>query len=99
MEVGNIKTFNFSNIQDVKKKSSSEDSASGFMDAMSSFGNMVYESQKKSSQEVDKAAKTNPESLHDAMLTMEEADISLKYMVSVRNKLLDAYKEISRMAG
>lgn len=36
-------------------------------------------------------------SLHDAMLAMEKADISLRYMVQVRNKAIEAYQEIMRL--
>ncbi|MFO7839127.1 MAG: flagellar hook-basal body complex protein FliE [Desulfosalsimonadaceae bacterium] len=38
-----------------------------------------------------------PANLHDAMIAMEKADISLRLMVQVRNKAVDAYKEIMRM--
>jgi len=36
-------------------------------------------------------------SLHQAMLTMEEASISFQLMVEVRNKLLESYQELMRM--
>ena len=35
--------------------------------------------------------------IHETMLTVERADTSLKLMMQVRNKILDAYKEIMRM--
>jgi len=35
--------------------------------------------------------------LHEAMIAMEKADISLRFAVQVRNKALDAYQEIMRM--
>ncbi len=35
--------------------------------------------------------------LHEAMIAMERADISIRYMVQVRNKALEAYQEIMRM--
>lgn len=35
--------------------------------------------------------------IHETMLTIERADASLKMMMQVRNKILDAYKEIMRM--
>ena len=35
--------------------------------------------------------------LHEAMIAMEEADISLRFLVQVRNKAMDAYQEIMRM--
>lgn len=35
--------------------------------------------------------------LHEAMIRLEEADISLRMMVQVRNKAVEAYQEIMRM--
>lgn len=35
--------------------------------------------------------------LHTAMLAIERADVSFQTLVQVRNKLLEAYKEIMRM--
>jgi len=35
--------------------------------------------------------------IHETMLAVERADTSLKLMMQVRNKVLDAYKEIMRM--
>jgi len=37
-------------------------------------------------------------SLHQAVIAMEEANVSFQLMVEVRNKLLDAYQEIMRMS-
>lgn len=35
--------------------------------------------------------------IHETLLTIERADTSLKLMMQVRNKILDAYKEVMRM--
>ena len=35
--------------------------------------------------------------LHNVLIDMERADLSFRTMVEVRNKLLDAYREIMRM--
>jgi len=35
--------------------------------------------------------------LHQAVIAMEEANISFQLMVEVRNRMLDAYQEIMRM--
>ena len=35
--------------------------------------------------------------LHQAMIAMEEANVSLQLMVEVRNKLLESYQELMRM--
>ena len=36
-------------------------------------------------------------SLHQAVISMEEASVSFDMMVQVRNKLLDSYQELMRM--
>jgi flagellar hook-basal body complex protein FliE len=36
-------------------------------------------------------------SLHDTMIAMEQADLSFRLMMQVRNKIVDAYQEIMRM--
>src|SRR5688500_8131463 len=35
--------------------------------------------------------------IHDTMITMEKADLSLRLTAKVRNKVVDAYQEIMRM--
>lgn len=36
-------------------------------------------------------------SLHQAMIAMEEANVSFQLMIQVRNKLLESYQELMRM--
>jgi flagellar hook-basal body complex protein FliE len=38
------------------------------------------------------------DNIHQAMISMQEASISFDLLVQVRNKLVDAYKELSRMS-
>lgn len=37
--------------------------------------------------------------IHETLLAVEKADISLKYMMNVRNKIIEAYKEIMQMGA
>jgi flagellar hook-basal body complex protein FliE len=37
------------------------------------------------------------DSLHEAIIALEKADVSFRAMLTVRNKLLEAYQEIMRM--
>lgn len=48
-------------------------------------------------QEMQKAVMTNqPVDFHDVMIAMEKASLSMNLTMQVRNKLLEAYQEISR---
>ena len=52
-------------------------------------------------QQADRTVQTlhggGEKNLHAAMIAMEQADISLRYLVQVRNKAIEAYQEIMRM--
>ncbi|WP_456388182.1 flagellar hook-basal body complex protein FliE [Desulfolithobacter sp.] len=48
----------------------------------------------KAVQEVHAGGEKN---LHEAMIALEQADISVRYLVQVRNKMLEAYQEVMRM--
>ena len=39
------------------------------------------------------------ENIHETMIQMQKASISFQMMMEVRNKLVDAYKEIIKMRG
>nr|WP_321468778.1 flagellar hook-basal body complex protein FliE [uncultured Desulfobulbus sp.] len=69
-----------------------------------SFGdilsNMVAKTnglQQQADQAIEQLHAGGEQSLHEAMLSMEKADISLRYMVQVRNKAIEAYQEVMRM--
>ena len=44
-------------------------------------------------------ARGEPVDLHDVLIKIEEAELAFKTMVEVRNKLVDAYREIMRMGA
>ena len=46
---------------------------------------------------IDNLIAGRTKNIHETMLAVERADSSLKLMMQVRNKILDAYKEIMRM--
>ena len=69
-----------------------------------SFGdilkNMVAETnqqQQNADQAMQQLHSGGEKNLHGAMISMEKADISLRYMIQARNKAIDAYQEIMRM--
>lgn len=70
-----------------------------------SFGDFLAESLEKVNQlqqESEQAVKSIADgaegaSLQDAMIAAEKADIAFKLMMEVRQKILDAYREITQM--
>lgn len=71
---------------------------------ISSFGNVLQEKISKVNdlqREADKLTQGfmagQPLELHDVMLSMEKADLALQLTVQLRNKVVEAYKEVSQM--
>ncbi|MCF7707893.1 MAG: flagellar hook-basal body complex protein FliE [Verrucomicrobia bacterium] len=70
---------------------------SGFHNIYSELIAGVADKQKQADQAVEGVLKGENTSLHQAMIAMEEASLSFKLMVEVRNKLLESYQELMRM--
>ena len=70
-----------------------------FSEALTKAAMKFVDHKKAAETAVGKFANGMDGNLHETMLTVEKADISLKFMVSVRNKLLEAYREIMQMGG
>lgn len=69
-----------------------------------SFSDMFIESLKntdrleKESQDYSaRLASGQLDNIHEAMIAAQKADISMQLILQVRNKVLDAYREITRM--
>ncbi len=68
------------------------------------FGNAVERfvadtnmQQVQADQAVERLATGQSDSVHETMLALAKADLSLRVFVEVRNKVIDAYQEVMRM--
>jgi flagellar hook-basal body complex protein FliE len=57
----------------------------------------VVDTQQQADHEALRVAAGDLSNLHQAAITMEEAKMTLQLAVQVRNKIVEAYQEISRM--
>ena len=57
----------------------------------------TVESSHSSANEAVNGMLTGQTDVHDAMIAMQRADLTLQFGVQVRNKLVNAYQEIMRM--
>ncbi len=73
------------------------DAAKGFGQMLSESMAKVNEAQVAADTSMKELAAGRTKNIHETMLSIEKADSSLKLMMQVRNKVLDAYKEIMRM--
>jgi flagellar hook-basal body complex protein FliE len=68
-----------------------------FQNLLGNFVNEVSAQQSAGSDAVNGLLSGKNVSLHQAMISTEEASVSFQMMVEVRNKLLDSYQELMRM--
>lgn len=53
--------------------------------------------QKEADRAIEDGAIRGPEDIHEAMIRLQEAEISLRMFMQIRNKAIEAYREIMRM--
>jgi len=68
-----------------------------FADTLSDAVNQVNQLQKTSDTKMEQLAAGKTKNSSDVMIAAEKADIALKLMVQVRNKILNAYQEVMKM--
>ncbi|MBI3768927.1 MAG: flagellar hook-basal body complex protein FliE [Deltaproteobacteria bacterium] len=68
-----------------------------FADVLKSSLDEVNTLQQKADAAITALATGDKMSLHDTMIAMEQADVSFRLMMQVRNKIVDAYQEIMRI--
>jgi flagellar hook-basal body complex protein FliE len=69
----------------------------GFAAVLKSSLSEVNSMQQQADQAITALATGEKTSLHDTMIAMEQADVSFRLMMQVRNKIVEAYQEILRM--
>ncbi|MDX9786399.1 MAG: flagellar hook-basal body complex protein FliE [Desulfobacterales bacterium] len=84
-------------LQPVEIAPKAKPEAGGFADALKSAVGEVNHLQHLADNAVTDVAKGNL-GIHEGMMALAEADLSLRLLIQVRNKVMDAYREISRMS-
>jgi flagellar hook-basal body complex protein FliE len=72
-------------------------SSTSFADELKSTIQEVNNMQNQSDQAMLEGSVNGATNVHESMIKLQEADISLRLFSSVRNKALDAYQQIMRM--
>lgn len=93
---GGLETGRVEN-QRVNKSDSTSAPQESFAGTLKNAIQSVDKLQKTADVEMQKIATGQSQNLHETMIAAEKADIALKLMVQVRNKMIDAYHEIMKM--
>jgi flagellar hook-basal body complex protein FliE len=83
--------------QEGMKASPAGEIGQGFGDMLKQSIEKTNEAQVQADHSIKELTAGRTKNIHETMLDIEKADTSLKLMMQVRNKVLDAYKEIMRM--
>ena len=82
------------NTIDNTNKNLNESGKVNFTDVLNNAVNKVNDSQVKANNDIEALIKGDDITMHEVMLSTQEAQISMQLMLEMRNKLYDAYKEL-----
>jgi len=91
--IGSLSTNNLIN----KSLSQTQDSGESFSDMLKESLNDVNKSQLEGYKAMEEIATGKVQNLQEAVQKIQEAEITLKFALEVKNKALNAYKQISQM--
>ena len=74
-----------------------ESKGGGFLESLQKSMEAVNVDQVAADASIKDLVAGKSKNIHETMLQIQKADLSLKTMMQVRNKILEAYKEIIRM--
>jgi flagellar hook-basal body complex protein FliE len=74
------------------------DDRSDFFSQLQTAFNQVEQLQTEADQQIAGLLNGQGEDIHKAMIAVEKANLSFQLMMQVRNKIIEAYKEVSGMA-
>lgn len=94
-QIGQIRTGELSG--GLSQSGETSKAAKGFSDLLSKGVNSVNESVKEYEALSTKFANGEHVNLHEMIVKGEHADINLRLMMTIRNKIVDAYNEVMRM--
>jgi flagellar hook-basal body complex protein FliE len=77
--------------------SAAQEKGSTFLDALQNTMNEANQNQIDADRSVKDLIAGKTKNLHETMMQLQKADLSLKTMMQVRNKVLEAYKEVMKM--
>jgi flagellar hook-basal body complex protein FliE len=97
MKVSNVQNQTLVNLDNVTKSNTSEainDIGISFQQALESLST----TEATSNQLMEQLASGEDVDIHQVMIALEETDVSFRVAVAIRDRLIEAYREVMRMA-
>jgi len=95
-DLTSIKSLSTADLFKVKGTSPTQESTTDFAQELKNALGNVNEMQVQGEKAMSDIATGSVKDLHQAAIAIDKAEISMKLMLEVRNKALNAYKEITR---
>lgn len=95
-DISSIKSLSTADLFKAKGVGSVENSSTDFAQELKNALGNVNEMQVEGERAMSDIATGSVKDLHQAAIAIDKAEISMKLMLEVRNKALNAYKEITR---
>lgn len=95
-DVSSIKSLSTADLLKAKSAGGVENSGTDFAQELKNAIGNVNEMQVEGEKAMSDIATGSVKDLHQAAIAIDKAEISMKLMLEVRNKALNAYKEITR---
>ncbi|HYH00146.1 MAG TPA: flagellar hook-basal body complex protein FliE [Terriglobales bacterium] len=84
-------------VSELPTRKADAESTSGFMTTLQGAMQDVETLQASAEAQVRALLEGNGQDVHGALIAVEKADVAFQLMMQVRNKIVNAYQEISRM--
>ncbi|EOC99310.1 flagellar hook-basal body complex protein FliE [Caldisalinibacter kiritimatiensis] len=98
MSINNIQGINFNKaLNNIENISNQEKNKSDFGDYLFQELDKVKSLQVEANNYNRMLSTGKINNIHEVMIATEKANIALQFTLSIRNKVIDAYKEITRM--
>ena len=99
MDINTINSINPATTGKIEQKTgiNGQQNGPGFKETVNNFIDDVNDLQLKAGESIENFASGDVENVHEVMIAMSKAEVSFKFMMETRNKLVDAYKEIMKM--
>ena len=98
MSVGDISSLNPADkITSLEPLKPAHKGGGEFARLVSKFGKEINAAQERVGDQVSQLAAGNVDNVHKVVMELGKAEITFGYMMEVRNKVIEAYKEVMRM--
>lgn len=97
MNIESIRVNSMLNAIEGKSQTKEMENENGFSKVISDALGKVNDSQVNADSNVESLIKGEDVNMHEVMLSMQEAQLSMQLLIEVRNKVVEAYQEANKV--